>query len=496
MKIGAYCRVSTEKEEQIESLKNQKEFFEQFCQQQGHELVKIYADEGISGKQMRKRKEFLKMIADAKSRDFDVVAVKDVTRFARNTVDFLEVIRDLKAHGIKVIFINHNMDSMDGSEFILTIFAAAAQDDSARLSSRVKFGKDLNAKKGRVPNLVYGYDKVDTFNLNINEKEAQVVRKIFSLYISGEYGATKIAIYLNERGIRTKRQGEWYSNSVTRVLRNELYLGRVINKKSEVVDFITGQRKVIKEDKRYIMERPAYRIVEDEVFRKAQHILKERIKSFNLEKKRISLKYPLSNLVYCAHCGYSFRRSKRQYASTGKAYIKWRCSKRNALGKNACDNRLVLEEEEVIKYINQYFMKTFFNINRIEQRLEATVKKELSIRNKGTIEAGDIKQEQKALQNKLRKYIELYTEELISKEEFQRLSQGIKQRIEDSEKKLRVLENLDYTQEDIKRSISQLKASADNSLYGQSFTNEELKQLIDQINVEGRGSLKIKLKSS
>jgi DNA invertase Pin-like site-specific DNA recombinase len=159
MNIAAYCRVSTDKEDQLNSLEAQKEFFSEYTKRTGDNLIRLYADEGISGVKIKNRKEFLRMLSDAEHGLFDMVVVKDISRFARNTVDLLQSVRKLKALGIETQFLTANMTSMGNSEFVLTIFGALAQEESANTSKRVKFGKKLNAEKGRVPNIVYGYDK-------------------------------------------------------------------------------------------------------------------------------------------------------------------------------------------------------------------------------------------------------------------------------------------------------------------------------------------------
>ena len=206
MKIAAYCRVSTEKEAQIDSLEKQIEFFNEFTKKNGYELYKLYADEGISGKQIKHRKQFQQMMIDAKAKKFDKVVVKDVSRFARNTVDLLQSVRELKSYGVQVDFLNNGEVMEGGSEFILTILGAMAQQESANMSKRVKFGKDITAKKGRVPNLVFGYDKIpdEKYILKINEEEAKIVKEIFESYVYKGIGTTKIAWNLNDRGIRTR----------------------------------------------------------------------------------------------------------------------------------------------------------------------------------------------------------------------------------------------------------------------------------------------------
>ena len=284
MNIAAYCRVSTDKADQLNSLEAQKQFFSEYTQRTGDNLVRLYADEGISGTKIKNRKEFLRMMADAEHGLFDMVVVKDISRFARNTVDLLQNVRKLKALGIETQFLTANMTSMGNSEFVLTIFGALAQEESANTSKRVKFGKKMNAEKGRVPNIVYGYDKTigDYFNLAINEEEAAVIRQIYKWYIEEGYGAAKIANMLNAKGIRTKRNCQWSQNATCRILTNELYTGKIINGKQEVADFLTGQRTEKDETEWMVTERPELRIIEPEMYEKAQEILECRSKTFKL----------------------------------------------------------------------------------------------------------------------------------------------------------------------------------------------------------------------
>lgn len=166
MNIAAYCRVSTDKSDQLNSLETQKEFFLEYTKRTGDNLIKLYADEGISGTKIKNRKEFQRMLADAEKGLFDMVVVKDISRFARNTVDLLQSVRKLKSLGIETQFLTANMTSMGNSEFVLTIFGALAQEESANTSKRIKFGKKMNAEKGRVPNIVFEYEKQLNAELN------------------------------------------------------------------------------------------------------------------------------------------------------------------------------------------------------------------------------------------------------------------------------------------------------------------------------------------
>ena len=290
MNIAAYCRVSTEKEDQLNSLEAQKTFFLEYTARSGDNLVKLYADEGLSGTKIKNRKQFLRMMADAELGLFDMVVVKDISRFARNTVDLLQNIRRLRELGIETQFLTANMTSMGNSEFVLTVFGALAQEESANTSKRVKFGKKINAEKGRVPNIVFGYDKTigDYFNLTINKAEADVIRQIYQWYLNEGYGVSKISYMLNERGIKTKRGCKWTQNAVSRILENELYTGKVINGKEEVADFLTGRRASKSEDEWYVVERPDLRIISDEDFDQARRLKTERGIKFKVDKQRHS----------------------------------------------------------------------------------------------------------------------------------------------------------------------------------------------------------------
>lgn len=151
MRMCGYGRVSTDEEKQLDSLEHQIEFFSEFAKTRNYTLVHIYADEGISGKQLKKRDEFMKMMADAEHGQFDMVVVKDVSRFARNTVDLLTQVRRLRSLGIEVVFVNNNQKTLGESEFVITLLGAMAQEESANLSKKVKFGKQIASKRGSVP---------------------------------------------------------------------------------------------------------------------------------------------------------------------------------------------------------------------------------------------------------------------------------------------------------------------------------------------------------
>lgn len=217
----------------------------------------------------------MRMLADAGEGRFDVVAVKDISRFARNTVDCLQAVRALKKQGIPVRFLSAGQESMGESEFILTVYASLAQEESANLSKRVKFGKEINAKKGRVPPMLYGYDRVDLFTLRINSAEAAIVRFLFERYADG-WGALRIAQELNRLGKPTKLGKEWNARGVRRILCNPVYCGTLVNHKSVVVDYLDGTVAPLPERMQYRHSRPDWAIITPEQFEAVQEEMARR----------------------------------------------------------------------------------------------------------------------------------------------------------------------------------------------------------------------------
>lgn len=373
LKIAAYCRVSTDKEDQLMSLRGQKEFFEEYAKRNHMELVELYADEGISGTKLKNRKEFNRMMLDAEKGKFTSIFVKDVSRLARNVVDFLQSIRKLKVLNIDCRFVTANMSTNDG-ELTLTILAAVAQEESANLSKRVKFGKKRNAEKGRVPNIVYAYNKTigEYFNLEVNLAEAKTVQWIFDTYVNRRLGANKIAQVLNKEGLKTKRNCRWSQQAISTILTNELYIGKVVNGKESVKDFLTGVRVKNAVEEQFIVDKPELAIIDKELFVQAQALLAERTENFRLTKTRQSNKYCFSTLIKCNDCGYSFRRTYRKYVSE---YIRWCCSGRNAKGKDFCENHSIIDEKELLEEIKKYLSELVTAKDKLLEKTVAEFKK-------------------------------------------------------------------------------------------------------------------------
>lgn len=493
MNIAAYCRVSTDKEDQLNSLETQKKFFAEYTQRTGDNLVRLYADEGISGTKIKNRKEFLKMMSDAEKGIFDMVVVKDISRFARNTVDLLQNIRKLKALGIETQFLTANMTSMGNSEFVLTIFGALAQEESANTSKRVKFGKRVNAEKGKVPNIVYGYDKTigEYFNMAINPKEAETVREIFRWYAEEGYGAAKIANMLNDRKSKTKRGCNWSAVAVCRILTNELYTGKIINGKQEVTDFLTGRRQEKEREEWLVVERPELKIIDEETFGRTQEIMAARGKTFKLDKERQSNKYLFSTLIKCKECGWSYRRVERKYQNT---YVRWVCSGRNGRGADSCPNRTTIEEGELIRILSDYFARMLAKKKDVTSYVVGEFERIYKAKDESVNYEKELKAELDKLQNARQKYMDMYADDLISREELNEKIGGSRKRIEKLENELKMVSyqitKRDQLESILNRTFKEIEDITDVS----QMTNAQLRKIVQKIEVDKDGNVDIYLK--
>lgn len=489
LNIVAYCRVSTEKEDQLNSLEAQKAFFEEFAVKNSHNLLHIYADEGISGTKLKKRKEFLKLLEDSEKGLFDMVVVKDISRFARNTVDLLTSTRHLKALGIETMFLTSNQTVLGNSEFVLTIFGALAQEESANISKRVKFGKRITAEKGRVPNYVFGYDKPvgDSYNLLIDQKEAEIVRKIYRWYTEEGYGCTKISMMLNAEGIKTKRGCHFSQNAVARILTNPIYTGKVINCKQEVTDFLTGQRRKNDESNWFIKENPNLQIVDDTLFFQAQMALKERSEKSHVCRQRQSNKYQFSTLIKCGCCGYSFRRFQR---NPQNSYIRWICSGRNSKGSQSCPNTTKIEEKFLLTtiktYLISYLSKSSSSIRLIKTAFQRIYRPEETLQEKKQTAVLSLSK----LSRSKKKYLDLYENDIISIEELKDKLKQIREETLAAEKSLQALEPSQKVSA-LVITESSFFHSLDQIVCMEYATNALIKKLVEKIQIDQSGKIDI-----
>lgn len=494
MRIAAYCRVSTEKDEQLDSLENQKVFFTEYAERNGHKLVRLYADEGISGTSLKKRDQFVRLIQDAQLGLFEMVVVKDVSRLARNTVDFLQSIRMLKSLNVNTLFLTANMDSLGESEFVLTLFGAMAQEESANLSKRVKFGKKINAKKGRVPQRIFGYDRIDNFTLEINRKEAKIVQEIFRLYTEEGMGSHLISTQLNQAGCKTKFDCNWNTRAVRRVLENPIYCGHYINNKYEIEDYLTGKQVHIPQDKHFHHERPEWAIVSQEVFDKAQFQLNARREQYNsgepFKGARYSNKHIFSTLIKCEHCGRSFCRKQYTYVNT-RTY--WKCRTNDQYTAETCDNTVKLEEKELLAEIQKYFDALIQDKDMFIKEILDEVEKQ-DCGKQDEVSVTDIEMKRRRLLVKKERYQEMYANDVMTMSELKKKTAEITEQLDELDYSLKKYERSLTIQQDQQGVVNAYIQETERFLRLESVTNCDMRKIIDYISVNKDGNVHIFLK--
>ena len=367
--VAAYCRVSTEQEEQQNSYQVQIAYYTDLINRKKEwSLVGIFADEGISGTQTKKRTEFNRMIRMCKNKKIDLVITKSISRFARNTVDCLEYVRQLKNLGIGVIFEKENINTLTmTSEFMIALYGSFAQAESESISKNVSWGKEKAYREGKVQfqyqNLL-GYRKGTDGKPEIVPEEAETVKLIYKLFLDG-YSMTNIKKTLESKGILTaKGKKVWNESLISSILKNEKYVGDALLQKTYTLDCIThkvvrnhGERPMylVTDHHAPIIDRDTYNRVQQELARRSS---KRKISDKTItEQGKYSSKYALSELLICGHCGTPYRRAT--WSARGKKQIVWRCISRLEHGKTYCPDSPTIKEESlhkaIIHAINNYY---------------------------------------------------------------------------------------------------------------------------------------------
>lgn len=350
LRVAAYCRVSTDNEEQATSYDTQIQHYREYIISKPEwELVDIYADEGISATNTKKRDDFNRMIDDCKLGLIDLVITKSISRFARNTVDCLNYIRELKEMNIPVFFEKENINTMDAKgEVLITIMASLAQQESESLSQNVKLGMQYRFQQGKImvnTTCFLGYDKDDKGNLVINPKQAEVVKRIFREYLEGK-SILAICRGLERDKIKTSRgNSRWHDSSVRKILENEKYMGDALLQKTYTVDFLNKKR--VKNNgimPQYYVEDSHPAIISKEIFMQVQEEIARRgmLKDVHGRRKCFSAAHAFSQITFCADCGAEF--SRLHWNNHGKKSIVWRCSKR-VEDYTKCSARTIKEDD-------------------------------------------------------------------------------------------------------------------------------------------------------
>ena len=415
-KVAAYCRVSTDSEEQQSSYDAQVDYYTNYINQKHEwELVSIYADEGLSGTSTKKRDDFNRMIRDAMDGKIEYIITKSISRFARNTLDCLTYVRQLKEKGVGIFFEKENINTLDSKgEVLLTILSSLAQDEIRNLSENVAWGKRKRFADGKVfiPTAHFlGFTKDDTGNVVIDDKQAKVVRRIYKLFLEGKTPHYIQSLFEAEK-IKAPGGGDrWHSGTIVSILQNEKYMGDALLQKRYVADFLT--KKSIKNDgvlPQYYVENSHPAIISKEVYNMAQQEFKNR-KTAKTGKYNSST--PLSGKIICGNCG-SYFGSKVWHSTSKYKKTIWRCNdKYREKGNKKCD-LMHLNESDITNAFVEIFNNMF--------ECKALIIENLQIAISDAIADNKIARVLDALQNEVEK-VEMDIKKLIDKNATTKMNQ-------------------------------------------------------------------------
>ena len=489
-KVATFSRVSTEREEQKSSIKNQEEIYETWIKRNNWVLYKSYIDDGISGTKAYKRVQWLKMLEDGKKKKYDILLCKSYSRFGRNMIETLGAIKELRENGIRIIFIEDNLDSeLDATKFGL--FSWISEQESQNTSKRIKTVFEHFKDIGRIYNCIapYGYDyNKEKKNFIINKVEAEVVKKIFKLYLQGN-GTGKIAKILQEDGVPTKKGGVWRSNTIKNLITNEVYTGVLVQNKTQTIDVTINKSKEIPKEEWIKHYNNHEAIIDKETFAKVNKIFK--LNSENAYKARYSVIGEerasnislFSNLLKCS-CGssMSIRRKKNR-----RPY--YNCVEYERQGLSCGHSSNFIQEEILVEYINE-------KLNRIvENNFE-----DIIIVDENNIKIS-LEKKIKELKKKINKQIlisnsllKLYTEGTINMVQFKLQNESISNNLNRLINDKKVLEEkFDDVQEN---NVNNLKKSVEAivKIPVEKWSNAMLKEVIEKIEVNTNGIINIKWK--
>ena len=383
--MAAYCRVSTDQLEQLSSYEAQVAYYTNFINNSPeYEFAGVFADEGISGTNTKKREQFNKMIEDCKAGKIDIIITKSISRFARNTLDTLNYVRQLKDLGIGVLFEKENINTLDSKgEVLLTILSSLAQDESRSISENSTWGIRRRFEQGKLfinQTKFLGYDKDEEGNLIINEKQAKIVKRIYTECLDGK-GPNRIARELEEEGVLNwNGKSKWYESSIRKMLSNEKYKGDALLQKTYTVNFLTKKRvKNNGQVPQYYVEESHPAIINKEMWEAVQ-LEMERRKAFT-EKYNISkidyatIDNPFAGKVICGQCGSAFGRKVWNSTDERLRRVIWRCNKKYEVrGKKSCTNKHVDDKvlyQAFINTLNTMIENKYYFIEKWKEHLKS-----------------------------------------------------------------------------------------------------------------------------
>lgn len=500
LRVVYYARVSTDKYDQLHSLDAQKTYFENLLERNPNwTFIKGYVDEGLTGTKIDKRDSFIEMMRDAKMGKFDLICTKEVSRFARNTLDSLSCTRELLNYGVAVLFENDNLNTIDEDcDFRLTTMASLAQEESRKTSERLKFGFRESVQKGTVlgNDSIWGYRK-EKGKLVIVPEEAEMVRKIFDLYANENLGVRAIAKILSDSGLRNTNGNPFSFSTIKGILINPKYKGFYCGNKTHKVHFLSNEIAYVPQEEWVMYEdhEKVPPIVSAELWDRANKKLKERsAKMISSDKTSYQNKYLYSGKIICGEHGVCYHHTIYKYKSGNKEL--WTCKEYG--NGNKCRNPHVYttEIDAVMREVYSQIVceKTTIVNELIELYKEGGSTKAIA-KTKHKIQS-DIN----SILAKKDKLLDLVMDDRLSNEEFEQRNNAFNRQIEEMRARLSELEEEERKSLDFKESIETLRASIVNEL---DFSDELGKNVVDSFidrivvyksEVENQIDLKIFLK--
>lgn len=469
LRVTYYARVSTGKDEQLHSLSGQVGYYETMIRSnENWTFVKGYVDEGISGTSTARRTSFNRMIEDGKRGEFDFIITKEISRFARDTLDSIQYTRELLSAGVGVLFQNDNINTLlPDAELRLTIMASIAQDEVRKLSERVRFGFKRSIENGVVlgNNNIWGYKK-DNGKLAVVEEEAEIVRKIFDLYANGLFGCRRICTWLFNNGYKTREGKEFSYGTVRNIITNPKYKGYYCGNKTHKVDYRSSTKIQVEPDqwKCYKDEMNVPAIVSEELWEKANALMKSR-GGDNLSKGHNN-QYLYSGKIVCMEHNVKYHRSLyKKKNSDGSIKLEkelWRCSEYEKKGLRGCDMPLIYTWE-LNEVMRQILLSLKLNKEKISKELIEVYTQALS---DDTVHSG-INEYESCIENVLLlkdKLLELSLRGRISDKEFESRNNRFNEEIEELTKKRNKLIEEKTKSDRIKNDLESLMDSALSAL--------------------------------
>ena len=492
LRVTAYCRVSTDSEDQLNSYQSQKEYYKDKINSNNEwTYVEIYADEAISGTVANKRNDFMKMIEDALNNKFDLIITKSISRFARNTVDTLKYVRILKEKNVAVIFEEEGINTLEMSgELLLTILSSVAQQESENISSHVKLGLKMKKERGELVGfnncLGYRYD-AKTKTMSIVEEEAEIVQYIYNRYLEG-YGAERIAKELSKLEYKSPKTKSsiWYESTVRKILKNEKYRGDVLQGKTFTIDPISHKRLVnMGEEDKFYIENHHKPIISPEDFDEVQKIMKQRCGARKTGRRlgNISRKFALSSRMVCGFCGSVLSR-RSLYSNKKQTMPSWLCQISFKKGKEFCKESKIIKEEIVENAFLDVYRLITNNNKLVVDDFVKNMKKSMQDNN-SQIKLQKLQNQLENIENKSQSLIEFLLNGIIDKESYQKQKEQYDIKIENIQKEIESLNLVIEDKENIETGISKFKELLDTNIKLEEFDKDIFNALIDYIIVGG-----------